>query len=101
MNRILIDKIEELKRLCKLYKVRSMYAFGSVCTERFSEKSDIDFLISFDDLSIEQYTDNYLELHYKLEDLFNHPIDLLTENSLSNPYFVKAVEQTKRLIYAA
>jgi predicted nucleotidyltransferase len=101
VNNILRDNIVALIRLCDLYKVKMMYAFGSVCTEKFNEKSDIDLLISFDDLSIEQYTDNYFDLHYKLEDLFQRPIELLTENSLSNPYFIQGVEQTKQLIYAA
>ena len=78
-----------------------MYVFGSVCTEKFNDTSDIDILISFKELSIEQYTDNYFELHYKLQDLFGRKIDLLTEKSLSNPFFIKGVEQTKQLIYAA
>lgn len=100
MNRIISDKIEELKKLCNIYKVKSMYAFGSVCTDKFNDNSDIDLLISFDKLSIEQYTDNYFDLHYKLQDLFSRKIDLLTDNSLSNPYFIKGIEQTKQLIYA-
>jgi uncharacterized protein len=101
MNKILIDRLNDLKKLCVLYKVKTMYAFGSVCTDKFNEKSDIDFLISFDTLSIDQYTANYFDLHYRLQDLFNHRIDLLTENSLANPFFIKAVDQTKQLIYAA
>jgi uncharacterized protein len=101
MNKILIDRIIDIKQLCEYYKVKSMYAFGSVCTDKFNDNSDIDFLIAFDNLSFDQYTDNYFELHYKLQDLFNRQIDLLTENSLSNPYFIKRIEQTKQLIYAA
>ncbi|TAL64868.1 MAG: nucleotidyltransferase domain-containing protein [Bacteroidetes bacterium] len=101
MNEILINRINDLKKLCEIYKVRTMYAFGSVCTDKFNEKSDIDFLISFDNLSLDQYTDNYFDLHYKLQDLFNRRIDLLTENSLSNPFFIKGIDQTKQLIYAA
>jgi predicted nucleotidyltransferase len=101
MNKVISDKIEELKELCILYNVNTMHAFGSVCTDKFNDKSDIDLLISFNNLSIEQYTDNYFDLHYKLQDLFKREIDLLTENSLSNPYFIKGVEQTKQLIYAA
>ena len=101
MNKILIDRINDLKTLCETYKVRTMYVFGSVCTDKFNENSDIDFLISFNDLTIAQYTDNYFDLHYKLQDLFNRRIDLLTENSLSNPFFIKGIEQTKKLIYAA
>ena len=101
MNKIINDKIEDLIHLCNIYKVKSMYAFGSVCTDNFDENSDIDLLISFDNLTIDQYTDNYFDLHYKLEDLFKREIDLLTDKSLSNPYFILSLEQTKQLIYAA
>lgn len=101
MNKIVTDRIDELVHLCKVYNVKSMYAFGSVCTEVFDDKSDIDFLISFENLSIEQYTNNYFDLHYKLQHLFSRKIDLLTDHSLSNPYFIKRLEQTKQLIYAA
>lgn len=102
MNNILTDRIEELKKLCIMYKVKSLYTFGSVNTEYFTDKSDIDFLISFDkSISIEEYSENYFLLHYQLQSLFKREIDLLTENSLSNPYFIKGIEQTKQLLYAA
>ncbi len=78
-----------------------MYVFGSVCTDKFNDESDIDFLISFDNVSIEDYADFYLDLHYKLQALLGRDIDLVTENSLSNPYFIKSLEQTKELLYAA
>jgi len=101
MNEILINRINDLKQLCEIYNVRTMYAFGSVCTDRFNENSDIDFLISFENLPFDQYTTNYFDLHYKLQDLFDRRIDLVTENSLSNPFFIKGINQTKQLIYAA
>jgi len=101
MDKIVTDNIIELKRLCDMYNVKSMYVFGSVCTDKFNDKSDIDILITFDNLSIDQYTDNYFDLHYKLQDLFGRNIDLLNDKSLSNPYFIKGIEQTKQLIYAA
>jgi Predicted nucleotidyltransferases len=101
MNKIVIERIDELKRLCDTFNVKSMYVFGSVCTDKFNDQSDIDILISFDNLSIDQYTDNYFDLHYKLQDLFGRKIDLLTDKSLSNPYFIKGLEQTKQLIYEA
>jgi uncharacterized protein len=101
MNKIIEGKIEELRQICMEYDVKTMYVFGSVCTDRFNKSSDIDILISFKEISIEKYTNNYFELHYKLEDLFNRKIDLLTENSLSNPYFIESIEETKQLLYAA
>ena len=101
MQRFIKDKIFEIEEICKAYDVKTLYVFGSVCTERFSDSSDIDILISFKEISIEKYTDNYFELHFKFEELFGRKIDLITENSLSNPYFIESIEETKQLIYAA
>ena len=98
---IIEDNLNNLKKLCKKYDIKTMHIFGSVCTNNFNSKSDIDILISFKDISIEKYTDNYFKLHDELKDLFNCKIDLLTENSLSNPYFIESIEETKKLLYAA
>ena len=101
MQNIIEYNKEKLTELCKKYDVQSMYVFGSASAGDFKETSDIDILISFkDDISIEKYTDNYFDLHNKLEELFNRKVDLITENSLSNPYFKKSIEETKKLLYA-
>ncbi len=79
-----------------------MYLFGSAETAEFTNKSDIVFLISFkDNLSIEDYTNNYFALHYKLRELFNREIDIITERSLSNPYLIDSINKSKKLIYEA
>ena len=101
MQKFILDKIKEMKEICEAYDVRTMHIFGSACTDQFNKNSDIDILISFKDISIEKYTDNYFDLHYRLEELFGRKIDLLTENSLSNPYFIESIEETKQLLYAA
>ena len=101
MLRLIKNKIDELQLLCEKYDVKSMYLFGSATTEKFNDSSDIDILISFKEIPFEKYTDNYFELHEMLEKLFNRKIDLLTEKSLSNPYFIQSIEKTKQLVYAA
>ncbi|CAN5589991.1 nucleotidyltransferase domain-containing protein [soil metagenome] len=101
MQSIIENKLPRLKELCQIYDVKNMYVFGSACTDNFNDSSDIDILISFKEISIEKYTENYFELHFKLEELFNRRVDLLTENSVSNPYFIQSIEETKRLLYAA
>ena len=101
MQRLIEDKIQDLTDICKTYDVKTLHVFGSACTDQFNDHSDIDILVSFKDISIEKYTDNYFELHYRLEELFERKIDLLTENSLSNPYFIESIEETKQLLYAA
>lgn len=99
MNDIIKNNIIDIHNLCKKYQVKKLYVFGSICSEKFNDKSDIDFLISFKDIPIEEYSDNYFTLHELFENLFSRKIDLITENSLSNPYFIKFMEKTKTLIY--
>jgi predicted nucleotidyltransferase len=102
MNRIVSDKKPQLMMLCKKYRVRTMYLFGSAATGTFNENSDIDFLISFhSDVGLEEYADNYFDLLFEIEDVFGRKVDLVTEKTLSNPYFIRSIEQTKQLIYAA
>lgn len=101
MNKILQDKLNELIGVCKAHHVKELFAFGSVCTEKFSDSSDIDLLVSFNSLEFGDYADNYFSLADKLEFLFNRKVDLITVNSLSNPYFIKTLEKTKTELYAA
>lgn len=95
------NNIKELQRLCKEYDIKTMHVFGSATTCDFNDASDIDILISFKEIPFDRYTDNYFELYEKLEGLFNRKVDLLTERSLTNPYFIQSVEKTKQLLYAA
>ena len=100
MQKILQTKIIDIKNICRTLKVKRLYAFGSVVTDNFRENSDLDFLLSFsDNLSIDEYTDNYFALHYKFRELFNRKVDIVTERTLSNPYFIEKIDETKELIY--
>ncbi len=101
MNRILTDNIENLKALCLQYNVKSLHAFGSVCTERFNKNSDIDLLVSFKPMDYGDYADTYFELTEQLEKILNRPIDLVTDKSLGNPYFIESLNKTKTPIYEA
>ena len=90
-----------LKNLCRdNAAVKKMYFFGSVLSEKFSENtSDIDVLVEVADLPPEERGENLIALWDGLEILFNRKVDLLTEDSLRNPFLKKEVEQTKKLIY--
>jgi uncharacterized protein len=99
MQRLIKDNIDKIKTLCMMHNVRSPFAFGSVCTDKYNEDSDIDLLISFMPMDFGDYADTYFVLADKFEDLFQRPVDLVTEKSLSNPYFIDSINQTKTLIY--
>lgn len=101
MLKLIENSKPKLQELCEQYDIKTMHVFGSATTNDFNESSDVDILISFKDISFEKYTDNFFELHEKLEELFNRKVDLLTDKSLKNPYFIESVEKTKQLLYAA
>ena len=89
----------DIPALCKNYRVKSLYAFGSVLTKQFSQNSDIDLIVEFDNIDVSSYADNYFNFKFSLEDIFNRHIDLLEEKAITNPYFKKAISQNRQLIY--
>lgn len=91
--------ISSITELCKTHKVKSLYAFGSVLTDKFNDESDIDLIVDFENLPIEDYVDNYFELKFSLEDILKRPIDLLEEKAIKNPYFKQSINQKKQLVY--
>lgn len=93
------QNINQINSLCKSHKVEKLYAFGSVLTDKFNDKSDIDLIVSFGNVDLLEYADNYFDLKFSLEDIFKRSVDLLEEKAIKNPYFKKVVEEKKQLIY--
>jgi len=91
--------IATVSDLCKQHKVKNMYLFGSVLTNQFSSKSDIDLLVNFGDVNLYHYFDNYMDLKDGLEQLFNRPVDLVEEKTVKNPVLRRSIERNKKLIY--
>jgi len=99
MHSIITDNIRQIRMICDRQHIQSLFAFGSVCSECFNETSDIDLLVSFKPLDYGDYADNYFQTADMFEKIFNRPVDLVTDKSLKNPYFIKSVNQTKVLLY--
>jgi predicted nucleotidyltransferase len=91
--------IDRLIKLCKNHKVSELYIFGSILTEKFSDKSDIDFLVQFEKIDILEYFDNYMDFKENLEKLLDRPVDLLENQAIRNPVFRKVVDRDKKLVY--
>ena len=91
----------ELSAVCGNNRaIKKLYLFGSVLTPRFDDEvSDIDVLVETTDMEAEEKGEKLILLWDNLEALFNRKIDLLTENSLKNPFLKKEIEQTRKLIY--
>ncbi|REG90573.1 nucleotidyltransferase family protein [Algoriphagus antarcticus] len=86
--------------LCRSHNVDKIYGFGSSITDHFDPiSSDIDIIVK---LNIENPADRgeaLLSLWDKLEELFNRKVDLLTDDSIRNPYLKSTINRTKKLIY--
>ena len=96
-----LDKYKnEINSLCLQNKVKSLYVFGSVLTDRFNEKSDIDLVVDIDSNDPFDYADTYFNLKFALQDLFRRPIDLLENKAIKNPYVRRNIDHSKSLIYA-
>ncbi|GHT34937.1 nucleotidyltransferase [Bacteroidia bacterium] len=89
----------DIVKLCQQYKVKTLYAFGSVLTRRFNKNSDIDLIVDFQNIPVEQYVDNYFDFKFSLQDIFNREVDLLEEKGIRNPYFRKIANEKRRLVY--
>ena len=84
----------------KKHKVIRAYAFGSVCSDKFNNESDIDLLIAFEEnLDPLVKGQSLWDMEDELNLILNRKIDLLTETQLKNPYFIKELNETKITIY--
>jgi len=100
MNTIIQENKSKLNKMFQSHKIKNAYVFGSALGDEFNENSDIDLLINFEE-NIEplERGDLWWSLYENLQDLFHRKIDLITEASLKNKYFIQELNNTKVLIY--
>ena len=92
---------DELTGLCRRFRVRHLELFGSAASGEFDpEKSDLDFLVEFEDLPAGDYAKSYFSLLESLTALFDHPVDLVVSSAVRNPYFRAGMEKDRSLLYA-
>ncbi|MCD4818200.1 MAG: nucleotidyltransferase domain-containing protein [Candidatus Cloacimonetes bacterium] len=96
---IVEEKLSQVIAICNTHYVKSISLFGSILTDNFVLKSDIDFLIKFEGVDLTEYFDNYLDLKNRFEKLFNRNIDLLEEQTLRNPYLIASIERNRKLLW--
>ncbi|MDN3587912.1 nucleotidyltransferase domain-containing protein [Pedobacter aquatilis] len=96
MESLILNHLPEIKNLFKKHDVKDAYLFGSAAKNNLKENSDIDFLVNFSNKSdFESYGNNYFNLLYALQDLLKRNVDLLAEETLSNPYLIESINQSK------
>ncbi len=96
------DHLPELADLCRRYRVKRLDLIGSAVRDDFdSEKSDIDFVVEFELLTVENAFDRYFGLLEDLQRMFRRKVDLVSDTAIRNPYFRQVVDRTRVPLYAA
>lgn len=89
----------QIAALCRKHKVATLFVFGSVLTPRFNSSSDIDMVVDFKDMPLEDYADNYFALHDALVSLLGRDVDLLEDKGIRNSVLRDNINRTKQLVY--
>lgn len=102
MNRVVEPKMGEVARLCRDLRVRRLELFGSAAEDGFNpESSDLDVLVEFEPATPVEHAQRYFEMLAGLEDLFEREVDLVEIRAVRNPYFLKSIQTSRQLLYAA
>ncbi len=103
MVSLIAERRNELVTLCQRFRVRRLEIFGSAAGGGTFDprRSDLDFLVAFADLSPTERFDTFFGLHDALARLFQRPIDLVEDGAPRNPYFLRRLNESRTLVYAA
>lgn len=95
------QNLNDVAGICQKRHVVAMAIFGSAVTNKFNERSDVDLVVTFGEIPLLEYADNFFDLKSDLEKLFGRNVDIVISSSLENPYLIEEIERTKQVVYAA
>ena len=92
----ILKKIKESKDKIRKFGVRRIGLFGSYIRSEQKKGSDIDIIVEFE--KGKKSFDNYMELKFFLEDLFNCKVDLVIPIKPDlKPHILRSVKYSTRL----
>lgn len=96
MNSLIRSNLPEIKKLMRSYGVVRAYLFGSAAIDKMTEHSDVDFMVSFNpELNYTDYGNNYFQLIYALQNLLKTDVDIVAEETITNPYLLQTINSQK------
>ena len=99
MKNPLHTHLPQIRKLMLEYGVQKAYAFGSAAQGNMHSDSDIDFVIRFpENMGYEAYGNNYFDLLYALQALLKKDVDLVAEETLTNPYLIEKIRKQMLVI---
>ncbi|MGM0944169.1 MAG: nucleotidyltransferase family protein [Bacteroidota bacterium] len=91
--------LPKIRSICKKYHVHNLYLFGSALKGPFTNSSDIDFLVKFRSIPLEEYFENYINFKLELENVLGRKVDLLEKQTLHNPYLIQSIDESNLKVY--
>lgn len=93
------DHRARVENVCRAFGVERLDVFGSAASGEFRDaSSDLDFVADFGG-ERPGIADRYLGFAEALESIFGRRVDVLTERSIRNPIFRRAVERHRQRVY--
>ena len=93
--------LDALRDLCRKYEVKRLELFGSAARGDFTEESDIDFFVEFQNYADPRIADFWFGLQEDLEELFGVRVELTSALTSTNPYFLEVANRHRVALYAA
>jgi len=88
-----------IESLCQKHNVVSLDLVGSFANGSYNDESDIDFLVRFGNVAIDNFANNYFDFVTSLEQLLSRKVDLISEKNVSNPYLLNSFNRNRIKIY--
>ena len=102
MVAIIDSRMNELEDLCRKHRVRRLEVFGSAADGTFDpERSDIDFLVEYEEQTPNEHYEAYFGLWEDLQALFDRKIDLVEPGTIHNPFVLRRVNESRKKVYDA
>ena len=96
----ILARRDDIAALCRRHRAQRLDLFGSAVRGDFEPgRSDLDFLVSFDELPPVAAYDAYFSLKEGLEGLFHHPVDLVMERAVRNPHFRARLDSERQPVF--
>ena len=91
---------QRVRDFCQRWKIVELSLFGSVLREDFGPESDMDVLVTFSkDAQWSLY--EWVDMIAELREIFGRDVDLLSRQSLRNPFRRHEILKTRETLYAA
>ncbi|HOP47358.1 MAG TPA: nucleotidyltransferase domain-containing protein [Desulfobacteraceae bacterium] len=94
---------DRIKEFCEKYEIDEFSLFGSVLTDEFNSRSDVDILVSFNESARHTLFD-LSRMKDELEQLLGYEVDLVSKRGLEssrNLFRKNAILKSAEPIYAA